>query len=511
MDTNSANGKPNYCLSSFGFTLIEILVVIAILAIILTITLIAINPGRQFMLASDTRRKADLAELHKSIMQYYVDYKSFPKTSQWTTLTCTDPIPSQFAPYMSALPCDPDTKVKYYYQPLDADCQPCVESSQVCTGYRLLARLKNEEDKAISNAACNTPDGCGINNPDGQLYNYGVASGCSIVTTPIPTPIGGGSNTPTPTLTPTPTTIGAPTNTPTTTPDPSGSPTATPTSTVTVTQTPTNTPTITPTWTPVPTEIISVTPMPGFSPSALFDDARITHLSEMTLALEKYKFLIGNYPNCGSSWANASYCLSTPLINLILNATIPPDPEGGDPYIYIAYPDGFCLAAHLADANAHAGDINCPVEAPVSIYQYRVRQRGEIIYRAAPSILTESEKNQLDTQRRTDIQSFVDALEAYKRDNGYYPSCWLSPNTWAATGSGSFFCRGLLTSYGTSFNYDPGGVYSYNIIQWNPDINGHFQDYCFGATMDTGNNANCNLGCPVNNYDANYCYFVKNP
>jgi type IV pilus assembly protein PilA len=56
-----------------GFTLIELLVVIGILAILLAITLIAINPARQFGLANDTKRRSDATELLNSIGQYAAD------------------------------------------------------------------------------------------------------------------------------------------------------------------------------------------------------------------------------------------------------------------------------------------------------------------------------------------------------------------------------------------------------------------------------------------------------
>src|SRR3954469_20686966 len=53
-----------------GFTLIELLVVIGILAILLAITLIAINPARQFGQANDTNRRSAVTQILKAIGQY---------------------------------------------------------------------------------------------------------------------------------------------------------------------------------------------------------------------------------------------------------------------------------------------------------------------------------------------------------------------------------------------------------------------------------------------------------
>jgi prepilin-type N-terminal cleavage/methylation domain-containing protein len=108
-----------------GFTLIELLVVIGILAILLAITLIAINPARQFGQANDTKRRSDATEILNAIGQYtasnggnlpaaiqsasagatiQIDSTNFPTGA---TGLCNQLVPT----FISALPVDPDASV----------------------------------------------------------------------------------------------------------------------------------------------------------------------------------------------------------------------------------------------------------------------------------------------------------------------------------------------------------------------------------------------------------------
>lgn len=108
-------------LMSKGFTLIELLVVIGILAILLAITLIAINPARQFNQANDTKRNSEVSTVLNAVGQYFADNKGllpagiptgvatdalpigYSATAGARADICGDIVPT----YISALPVDP--------------------------------------------------------------------------------------------------------------------------------------------------------------------------------------------------------------------------------------------------------------------------------------------------------------------------------------------------------------------------------------------------------------------
>ncbi len=101
-----------------GFTLIELLVVIGILAVLLSIVLVAINPARQFAQANNTQRRSDVGAILNAIHEYAADNRGvlpsgIPAQGNTSTIDSTNTgaafcnalVPT----YIAALPRDPST------------------------------------------------------------------------------------------------------------------------------------------------------------------------------------------------------------------------------------------------------------------------------------------------------------------------------------------------------------------------------------------------------------------
>jgi type IV pilus assembly protein PilA len=122
-----------------GFTLIELLVVIGILAILLSIVLIAINPARQFGQANNTRRRSEVTQILNAIGAYAADNRGLlpPDIMGLAANTptaisdagadiCGDLVPN----YIPALPQDPQ-------QGTGTAISDCTQAGGYVTGYEV--------------------------------------------------------------------------------------------------------------------------------------------------------------------------------------------------------------------------------------------------------------------------------------------------------------------------------------------------------------------------------------
>ncbi len=106
---------------SKGFTLIEVLVVIGLIAVLSAIVLVAVNPSRQFKLARDSQRVSNMNSIVNAIHQNMAEHrgifmcnglaKSIPDAATLITSSPTggpgDIAPCLVPDYISSLPFDP--------------------------------------------------------------------------------------------------------------------------------------------------------------------------------------------------------------------------------------------------------------------------------------------------------------------------------------------------------------------------------------------------------------------
>jgi type IV pilus assembly protein PilA len=139
-----------------GFTLIEVLVVIGILAILLAITLIALSPARHFADSRNTQRASDVSAILNAIYEYQANNKgNLPPsvTSLGSTPTaigngigeinlCTDIVPA----YIADLPLDPGSGSKM------PDSGTACAATTFATGYTIAKTSANRFTVAAPSA-----------------------------------------------------------------------------------------------------------------------------------------------------------------------------------------------------------------------------------------------------------------------------------------------------------------------------------------------------------------------
>jgi len=138
---------------NFGFTMIELLIVVATIGILGAMAIFAAK--LQIAKGRDARRKSDLAKIQKALEDYMNDHGCYPDS-----LTCG----VDFKPYLSLVTCDPinNSYFNYFYS---------YDENESCKSwYKIYTRLEYTKDPIIEKVGCK--DGCGPSNN----YNYWVSS-----------------------------------------------------------------------------------------------------------------------------------------------------------------------------------------------------------------------------------------------------------------------------------------------------------------------------------------------
>ncbi len=136
-----------------GFTLLEILLVVGIIAILAGIVIVAINPSKQLATVRNTERISDIKQINSALTQYYIDHSRFPasvngvsvlteicntgdlasSTVNVNDVDCGDLVNlSELVPvYITAIPVDPKGSAVAFLDPLIKT----VEAATNGTGY----------------------------------------------------------------------------------------------------------------------------------------------------------------------------------------------------------------------------------------------------------------------------------------------------------------------------------------------------------------------------------------
>lgn len=129
-----------------GFTLIEILITVTIIAILTAIGIVSYNSVNKR--ARDAKRKSDLEQIRSALEIFRNDFGSYPGTAEgFIALTSLDPgdgtgplVPD----YLPGLPMDPKSTtsvpIPYYYDPVG------YPGATAFYSYCLCANLENSQD-----------------------------------------------------------------------------------------------------------------------------------------------------------------------------------------------------------------------------------------------------------------------------------------------------------------------------------------------------------------------------
>lgn len=144
-----------------GFTLIELIVVMAILGILATVGLASFRSSQ--IKGRDAQRKNDFGQLQRALEAYFNDKGLYP---------LTDDFPSAGAPWQDTLPSGGAGTLYIKEIPSDPAAFSYEYESDDGSYYKIFAFLENERDRDIEGCSAVTDNNCN----SGTSCNYGVSS-----------------------------------------------------------------------------------------------------------------------------------------------------------------------------------------------------------------------------------------------------------------------------------------------------------------------------------------------
>ncbi len=160
-----------------GFTLVEILIVLAIIAILAALLYVAINPAERLKESRDSQRLQEAEAIAAAIRLYKVDHNGdifCEADGENGVIGIGNTIDSYLADYFAELPVDPkyadDTSYKYYLDNFACCVNPTTGAQVDCTrGAVVITKFESEK---YQDEIDNYDDFC----PSGSVYG-GEATG----------------------------------------------------------------------------------------------------------------------------------------------------------------------------------------------------------------------------------------------------------------------------------------------------------------------------------------------
>ena len=145
--------------SQTGFTLVELLIVVAIIGLLATGVLMVMNPSTYFRNSRDARRKSDLQSIRTAVELFYAGNSSYPTSGLGMQLDLqaigSGSWVSGSVTYLQKTPVDPSSGAGYCY-------------NKTASGYILCAPV---EGTAVGAGTC-TPTGAAL----AVSYNHCVTN-----------------------------------------------------------------------------------------------------------------------------------------------------------------------------------------------------------------------------------------------------------------------------------------------------------------------------------------------